>query len=131
MRHPDTPSSSHLLQIICQLHDWENQHLELAHSQAGRYLYLNIAKQLQGKDEGATALLKGIYHNKDLSERALRYKLREFESEGLILFETSTADKRSKRILPSDKLVDAMQAHADELSRLLAQHFLIQPHPKA
>jgi len=130
MRHPNTPSSGHLLQIICQLHDWENQHLELVHSQAGRYLYLNIAKQLKDKDEGATALLKGIYHNQDLSERALRYKLREFESEGLIAFETSMADKRSKRILPSDKLVDTMQAHADEFKRLLDQHFLILPNTK-
>jgi signal transduction histidine kinase len=28
-----------LLQVICQLHEWENQHLDLVQTQADRYLY--------------------------------------------------------------------------------------------
>ena len=42
----DNPLNTKLLQVICQLHDWENQHLHLVQSQAGRYLYLSLVKQL-------------------------------------------------------------------------------------
>jgi hypothetical protein len=97
---PDHPMNTKLLQVICQLHDWENQHLHLVQSQAGRYLYLSLVKQLtEAKQDQPSALLKGIYHNQDLSERALRYKIREFEQEGLIKFECNQFDKRSKKIL--------------------------------
>ena len=41
------------LQVICQLHEWENQHLEVTSTQAGRYLYLNIARQLQEQRGGS------------------------------------------------------------------------------
>ena len=109
MRHDnDQLLSTKFLQVICQLHEWENQHLGLTHTQAGRYLYLNIAKQLQDDKGGPSALLKGIYYNKELSERALRYKIREFESDGLIEFESSNIDKRSKKILPTDTLTSIL-----------------------
>ena len=127
MRQPDSFNHNALMQIICQLHDWENQHLELAHSQAGRYLYLNIVKQLQGKAEGPSALLKGIYHNQDLSERALRYKIREFEEEGLITFESNQIDKRSKKIVPTDDLMQTLETHSQEFGRILASKFVVLP----
>jgi hypothetical protein len=60
MRNDLEPSlSAKLLQVICRLHEWESQHLDIASSQAGRYLYLNIAKQLQETREGPSAFLKG------------------------------------------------------------------------
>ena len=60
----DNPLNTKLLQVICQLHDWENQHLHLVQSQAGRYLYLSLVKQLiQTNQHQPSALLKGIYHN--------------------------------------------------------------------
>ena len=99
----------------------------LTHTQAGRYLYLNIAKQLQDDKGGPSALLKGIYYNKELSERALRYKIREFESDGLIEFESSNIDKRSKKILPTDTLLKTLDAHAAEFGRMLGNEFLIFP----
>ena len=80
----DSQLSAKFLQVICQLHEWESQHLDVASTQAGRYLYLNLARQLQDTQGGPSAFLKGIYYNKDLSERALRYKIREFENDGLI-----------------------------------------------
>lgn len=128
MRHDQDPQlSAKFLQVICQLHEWENQHLELAQTQAGRYLYLNIAKQLQEKRGGPSALLKGIYYNKELSERALRYKIREFENDGLIEFEASNVDKRSKKILPTDTFIKTLDAHAAEFARMLGNEFLIFP----
>jgi len=40
MRNDLDPNlSAKLLQVICQLHEWESQHLDLATTQAGRYLY--------------------------------------------------------------------------------------------
>jgi hypothetical protein len=123
----DPQLSTKFLQVICQLHEWESQHLELAQTQAGRYLYLNIARQLQEERGGPSALLKGIYYNKELSERALRYKIREFESDGLIEFESNHIDKRSKKILPTDALLKTLEAHASEFGRMLGNEFLIFP----
>ena len=63
----DNPLNTKLLQVICQLHDWENQHLHLVQSQAGRYLYLSLVKQLiQTNQHQPSALLKGnlqLMHN--------------------------------------------------------------------
>lgn len=102
---PDSVMSLKFLKVICQLHEWESQHLDVTATQAGRYLYLNIARQLQEQRGGTSAFLKGIYYNKDLSERALRYKIREFEDDGLIEFETNTDDKRTKKILATPELL--------------------------
>jgi repressor of nif and glnA expression len=96
-------------------------------TQAGRYLYLNIAKQLQEQRGGSSAFLKGIYYNKDLSERALRYKIREFEEDGLIEFETHSDDKRTKKILATPELLKKLNAHSHEFSRMLSSEFLIFP----
>jgi hypothetical protein len=128
MRNDQDPQiSTKFLQIICQLHEWESKHLDLATTQAGRYLYLNIAKQLQDNRSGPSAFLKGIYYNKDLSERALRYKIREFENDGLIEFETHNSDKRSKKILPTPALLSTVDDHVQEFSRMLSNEFLIFP----
>lgn len=115
------------LKVICQLHEWESQHLEVTSTQAGRYLYLNIARQLQEQRGGCSAFLKGIYYNKDLSERALRYKIREFEDDGLIEIETHSDDKRTKKILASPELLNKQNAHFHEFSRMLSSEFLIFP----
>jgi len=65
---PDPQFNTKLLQVICQLHEWENQHLHLVQSQAGRYLYLSLVKQLiEEKRDQPSALLNGIYHKQDLS----------------------------------------------------------------
>ncbi|MEY2791912.1 MAG: hypothetical protein RL631_2028 [Pseudomonadota bacterium] len=125
---PDHLLNAKLLQVICQLHDWENQHLHLVQSQAGRYLYLSLVKQLiQAKEDQPSALLKGIYHNQDLSERALRYKIREFEEEGLIKFESNQIDKRSKKIVPTDDLMQTLETHSQEFGRILATKFVVLP----
>ena len=57
----DLGLNAKLLQVICQLHEWESRNLDLATTQAGRYLYLNIAKQLQDNRSGPSTFLKGIY----------------------------------------------------------------------
>ena len=125
---PDHQLNAKLLQVICQLHDWENQHLHLVQSQAGRYLYLSLVKQLiEARRDQPSALLKGIYHNQDLSERALRYKIREFEDEGLIKFEANQVDKRSKKIVPTEDLLQTLESHSHEFGRILGTKFLVFP----
>ena len=124
---PESHLNLKFLKVICQLHEWESQHLEMTSTQAGRYLYLNIARQLQEQRGGSSAFLKGIYYNKDLSERALRYKIREFEDDGLIEFETHSDDKRTKKILATPELLKKLNAHSHEFSRMLSSEFLIFP----
>jgi hypothetical protein len=128
----DPQFNTKLLQVICQLHEWENQHLHLVQSQAGRYLYLSLVKQLiEEKRDQPSALLKGIYHNQDLSERALRYKIREFEEEGLIKFECNQLDKRSKKIVPTNDLMQTLDTHSQEFGRILATKFVLLPKNKS
>lgn len=122
----DPQFNTKLLQVNCQLHEWENQHLHLVQSQAGRYLYLSLVKQLiEEKRDKPSALLKGIYSNQDLSERALRYKIREFEEEGLVKFEASQVDKRSKKIVPTEDLLQTLESHSHEFGRILGTKFLV------
>ena len=122
----DPQFNTKLLQVICQLHELENQHLHLVQSQAGRYLYLSLVKQLiEEKRDKPSALLKGIYSNQDLSERALRYKIREFEEEGLVKFEASQVDKRSKKIVPTEDLLQTLESHSHEFGRILGTKFLV------
>ena len=124
----DPQINTTLLQVICQLHEWENQNLGLVQTQAGRYLYLSLVKQLiEEKRDQPSALLKGIYHNQDLSERALRYKIREFEDEGLIKFEANRIDKRSKKIVPTEELLQTLETHSQEFGRILSSKFLVFP----
>ena len=124
----DPQINTKLLQVICQLHEWENQNLGLVQTQAGRYLYLSLVKQLiEEKRDQPSALLKGIYHNQDLSERALRYKIREFEDEGLIKFEANRIDKRSKKIVPTEELLQTLETHSQEFGRILSSKFLVFP----
>jgi DNA-binding MarR family transcriptional regulator len=100
--------------------------LHLVQSQAGRYLYLSLVKQLiEEKRDKPSALLKGIYSNQDLSERALRYKIREFEEEGLVKFEASQVDKRSKKIVPTEDLLQTLESHSHEFGRILGTKFLV------
>ncbi len=129
MKHDSDPQiNTKLLQVICQLHEWENQNLGLVQTQAGRYLYLSLVKQLiEEKRDQPSALLKGIYHNQDLSERALRYKIREFEEEGLIKFEANRIDKRSKKIVPTEDLLQTLETHSQEFGRILSSKFLVFP----
>ena len=127
-REPNTPLHNKLLQVICQLHEWENKNLHLVQSQAGRYLYLSLVKQLvDEKHEQPVAILKGIYHNQDLSERGLRYKIREFEVEGLIKFETNAQDRRAKKIVPTRDLMQTLEGHSHEFGRILATKFVVLP----
>jgi len=124
----DPQLNTKLLQVICQLHEWENQHLDLVQTQAGRYLYLSLVKQLiEEKRDQHSALFKGIYHNQDLSVRALCYKIREYKKEGLITFEASQVDKRSKKIVPTDDLLQTLEAHSLEFGRILGTKFLVFP----
>jgi DNA-binding MarR family transcriptional regulator len=62
-----------------------------------------------------------------LSERALRYKIREFEEEGLITFESNQVDKRSKKIVPTDDLMQTLETHSQEFGRILATKFVVLP----
>jgi len=62
-----------------------------------------------------------------LSERALRYKIRDFENDGLIEFQANSSDKRSKKILPTPALLSTLDDHAQEFSRMLSNEFLIFP----
>jgi hypothetical protein len=51
--------------------------------------------------------------------------MREFEKIGLIYVELNTIDKRTKRIVPTKKLIELMNAHASQFMRLLQKRFII------
>ena len=69
---PDHLLNAKLVQVICQLHDWENQHLHLVQSQAGRYLYLSLVKQLiQAKEDQPSALLKGKHYTTGMAYQSV------------------------------------------------------------
>ena len=94
------------LQLLVDIYDWEKEHCALCETVAGRHLYYAIARQVLADNPNQGNQLKSLYNNQEFSERALRYKVREFEGQGLIGFETGPLDKRSKRIIPSAELLN-------------------------
>jgi len=45
----------------------------------------------------------------------------------LIKFEASQVDKRSKKIVPTDDLLQTLEAHSLEFGRILGTKFLVFP----
>ena len=90
-----------LLELIVNSYEWEIAHAKHCGSVAARHFYFSLVEQFIKSDSITSTQLKFLYHNQEFSERALRYKLRDFEKKGLIRFEQHGLDKRSKKNRPN------------------------------
>lgn len=108
-------NESNLLRVLVQMNDWESRHRQELQTLTGRELYFRIAEGCL-KDPQSPQLLK-LYQGK-LTDRAIRQRMREFEEMGLIDVSTNTADKRTKRVVPTETFMRNLSQHLYQLKKL-------------
>lgn len=99
------------------MNQWEWSELPAARSLVGRHVYFSIVKEVVQKEAKAGQPLKNIFFHPVFTDRAIRMKLRDFELDGLIELQPSDTDKRFRRLVPTQALIDVIHKHA----RLLRQ----------
>ena len=102
-----------IFKALIEANQWEWIELPGSRSQVGRHVYFCIAKEvLQGEEIRSGQPLKHALFHPEFTDRAIRMKLREFELGGLIEVQTSPEDKRFRRLVPTQALIDVIEKHA-------------------
>lgn len=95
-------------------------------SVVARHVYFCLARQVWSPTDGAVdPALKQVLQHPSYSERAVRLKLREMEAEGLIALDVRDLDRRSRSIMPTDRLMDIYQAHAERAHTSFCKKFYL------
>ena len=117
--------NSDLLRVLAEAHEWEIEHHVALQTVLGRALYFGILHaHLNGHRLDHTSL-KQLVSPDVASDRGVRLRMREFEKLGLIYIELNAADKRTKRIIPTEKFIEQVNAHASQFMRLFQKRFII------
>lgn len=69
--------------------------------------------------------LKQVLHHPAYSDRAVRLKLREMEAEGLIALDIRDLDRRSRSLMPTDRLMDIYESHAERAQNSFGKNFYL------
>jgi hypothetical protein len=109
-------TEKNLLVALAEINQWEWIELPSARSLVGRHVYFCLAVEvLKNKEIRAGQPLKQVFFHPEFSDRAIRMKLREFEQDGLIERLSDDIDKRYRRLVPTQVLVDSIHKHAQTL----------------
>ena len=115
-----------LMASLIELNQWEWFNVSILNSVIGRHVYFSIASELLTKsvDSGSRSL-KQVLNHPDHTDRAIRLKLREMETMGLITSVCSDVDKRVRFLEPTPKLLQLIENHAKFYQSLLEKKFFI------
>jgi DNA-binding MarR family transcriptional regulator len=90
----------------------------------GRHVYMCLANELIHLEKSLLERsIKQIFQHPDLTDRAVRLKLRELELHGFIEVEATYADRRTKSLKPTLKLMNLYENHAEKGAEILNKHF--------
>lgn len=99
------------LRCLAVLNEWERVHLPFIKSTSGRDLYFLLVKHfLLSADSFAAIPLKSF--TVDLTDKAMRRRMQEFEQLDLLAIEVREGDGRSKTIRPTPRLHQLFEAHS-------------------
>ncbi len=105
---------SKLMAALADINQQESALSPALSSVVGRHVYFCIAKQLWSTFSGGMdPALKQVLQHPAYSDRAVRLKLREMEAEGLIVLDVRDLDRRSRSLMPTDRLLQIYEAHAE------------------
>jgi hypothetical protein len=111
-----------LLRVMIQMHDWENRQRQELQTLTGRDLYFRIAEVCLN-DSQLPQQLK-LFDGRS-TERAIRQRMREFEELGLIDVSNNMSDQRTKCVLPTEKFLQHLNQHLDQLRFFCDRRFLM------
>ena len=102
------------------MNQWEWLALPSVRSLVGRHVYFCLANEvLKNEEVRAGQPLKQVLFHPEFTGRAIRMKLREFEQDGLIERLPDDIDKRYRRLVPTQALLDAVHKHAQTLRQTI------------
>jgi DNA-binding MarR family transcriptional regulator len=108
-------TEQHLFEALTEINQWEWLSLPSVRS-----LYFCLANEIMKNVEvRAGQPLKQVLFHPEFTDRAIRMKLREFEKDGLIERLPDDIDKRYRRLVPTQALVDAIHKHAQTLRQTI------------
>ena len=109
----------YFIRSLLLAHQWETGGDALMGTIIGRHVYLCVISELQpnGKISESNSL-KQVFSHPTFTDRAIRLKLREFESEGYITMEVNASDGRTRSIRVTDKFETSGAAQSAFASRL-------------
>lgn len=117
-----------LLHSFAEIQKWEVMNIHLMRSASGRQLYYGLIRNLVNQDgEQLVGSMKEMYCDDGilLTERGVRLAMRALEADGEVFVERTDADRRSRRILLSQKLQEKMISHAEVLRKELSNKDLL------
>lgn len=112
---------------VFELYEWELQKIPFVNSVVGRHVYCCVAKRvLSGNAENEDLYsIKSLFSTANFTDRAIRLKIREMESLGYLKSIVNDADKRSKKLIPTEDLIILINDHSEMLDRFLQRDFFI------
>ena len=110
---------------LAELHQWELENHPLFPTLTGRPLYYRLAEESVKTDPGLARALKDLFGGMYFTEKALRTRMRQMETDGLIQAVTSHEDARSKHLVPTEKFHQLMTMHAEQVKKIFDKHFLL------
>lgn len=110
------------LRCLAVLNEWERVHMPFIKSTSGRDLYFLLVKHfLLSPDPLAAIPLKSF--TVDLTDKAMRRRMQEFEQLDLLVIEIRDGDARGKTIRPTQRLRDLFDAHSLMMRRCFRHYF--------
>lgn len=121
----NTIQLTNIVRNLAELHEWELDNAPLLNSLTGRHLYYRIAQRAVGDRALLSRALKDLMGGSGYTEKALRTRMREMESHGLIEAVNAEDDGRAKYLMPTEKMYEAIYLHADQVRRIFERNFLL------
>jgi hypothetical protein len=120
------PIKSKLMAALADVNQQEWALSSALSSVVGRHVYFCIARQVWSTTaEAMDPALKQLLQHPAYSDRAVRLKLREMEAEGLIAMDVRYLDRRSRSLMPTDRLLDIYEAHAERAQNSFFKDFYL------
>ena len=110
------------LRCLAVLNEWERVHMPFIKSTSGRDLYFLLVKHfLLSSDPSTSIPLKSF--TVDLTDKAMRRRMREFEKLKLLALEGCANDARSKTLRPTAQLHGLFDAHTMAMRACFRHYF--------
>ena len=114
------------LRCLAVLNEWERVHMPFIKSTSGRDLYFLLVKHfLLSPDPLASIPLKSF--TVDLTDKAMRQRMQDFEQLDWLVIEVHDDDARRKTIRPTQRLRDLFDAHSLMMRRCFRHYFHYVP----
>jgi hypothetical protein len=113
-------TEKNLFTALAEVNQWEWVELPVVRSLVGRHVYFCIVNEVLRNEKVRDGQpLKHVLFHPEFTDRAIRMKLREFELDGLIERFPDDVDKRYRRLVPTQALLDAIDKHAQILRQTI------------